>query len=413
MKLFFTYLQLELKRMFRGIPAIILGMLVFFVIFLGISVMGMTQMKKTADDFDPMKMALVGADGDFFTNLVVNVVKNMDTVKNAFSFDNTTEEEAKQGVKENKYGAILLFPENYASRFAHGENAKIEIRYGHGNITIFGYVITRMADFMATIMVQSEKNIYAMQDSFRILNIDGEDKAVRKLNSNYFSAVLDRENLYREEIVTPTENLSVFTYYFCDGIVVLFLLAGLQCGGMLQRRDNTIDKKLKLAGLGIYKGILARLISLIATFSIIYFPVAISSVFINNALLNKGIILVDGSTLQVVIALLRAWIILIPACMMILCVYEIVNDRALGVFSLFLIIVTLGIVSGCFYPITFMPDFVRNISMLTVTRNMFCYVMGCMTGTKSTIYMIIMLLHAVLLFVATGLVKNYQLRRAQ
>lgn len=411
MKLFLTYLRLELKRMLRGIPAIILGMLVFLLVFLGISFLGTSRIRKDNNKFNVINIALVGCEDDKYINLAINTVQSMDTVKSSFKFIKTTEEEATQGLEEKRYNMMFIFPENYIQGFMNGENKRVVIRYGNGNPTITSYVITRMTSFMSTIMVESEKNIYSMQDYYYDMNLQDEEEAVNALNLKYFGTILGRENIYAEEQVNATDDLPLYTYYFCDGIVVLFLLAGLQCAGVLQRRDKTIEKKLRVAGLGTHKSMLARLVALVTTFGCIYVMIAIPAVIANNVLGKKGIILVSGSTLEIVMSLAKASIILIPACMLILFVYELVNDRAMGVFSLFILIVTLGMCSGFFYPITFMPKFIRDISGFTVTRTMFDYVSCCVTGTASFRYFAFMTIHTLLLFLITVLVKNYQLRR--
>lgn len=410
MKKFTVYFKLELKRMLKAVPVLIAGMIIFTGLICGLAVISSTVQSEQIKEFNIIKVGITGAQDDKYTNLIFQIVENMDTVQYSCQFDYCTPDEAESGLKDGTYDAIFIIPEDYVESFMHGKNQTVTIRFGTRQSGIGAYVVKQFSDVVKNLIIVTETDIYTMQDYYQAKGTKADYDTILAINMEYFDKILSRSSIFSTDEVDVNEGMSTVVYYFCDAIVLVFLFIGLQFSKLLQKNSFIIERKMNINGIGALKQITGRFMALITAYLIMYILFAVV-VCVGVSAANQTYTFMAASGFELFINLLKGSLILIPACVLTMFVYEIFDEHANGVLFLFVIILALGFVSGCFYPLSFLPKAVQAISNFTVTRAMFCYVSRCITWSFSYKWMIVILIHSAILYAAAVLIRNIRIKR--
>jgi len=406
MSIFESYFFLELKRMIKTVPMLVIGMIVFTGLLFGIATAGRELTKNSDANFEKISVAIVGKEDDKYTKLAISAFESMETVKVSFEVFYCTREEAEAGLENGTYMVMLVLPDDYVDGFMHGENKQVELYYGKGQDTMVAYIMRRLTKVITDVLISTEKNIYSVQDFYEEKELEGKGDMLFDINLEYVTKIYNRNNAFVREVVDATDGLPMTVYYLCDALVLIFLLLGLQCSKLLKRNDYVLEKKLRVAGVGATKQIMASFGALLICFGAIFALISSLLIVITPYLKEMGIIIGDGSIGGMIITFLLVGLILIPTCSTIMFVYELVNDNANGVFGLFLVIIVLGFMGGCFYPLSYLPMQMQVASTFTITRAMFCYVAGCIDNDFSYIWLLVMLLESVVLLGANILIRR-------
>lgn len=379
---FWTYFGLELKIMLKKIPLILLGMLAFASVILAIVGTGKLAMNASGNkNFEIIRVGVVGDIDDKYTNIAIQAVKQMKSLKSSFEFDlSYDEEEAQRKLENDEYDMLFVFPMGFVEGFMHGENKDIEVRFSNGDTEVSYYIFSGMADFASTIIVESERNIYTLQDYYRNHSEYTEDEAYDAwldLNKRFMAEALSRTAAFAQEQITATDELNFEKYYLCNGTILLFLFLGMVCSGMFREKNNVLDAKLSVAGVGYFKRLMSRLFSFIAVFEILYIIYVV--LFIGVIMLLTRNAADFGGNSSLVMTLLGGVLAIIPICTFIVFVYEL-TSKVMGVFTLFVLILVFGLLSGSFYPIWFMPRTIINISDIWLFKIIFNYMKNILLG---------------------------------
>lgn len=411
MKRWKIYFQLECKKMIKTVPALLTGMILFILLVSGVLIFSHTVMESSRKEFQTVQVGIVGSKDDKYTNLAVSIVEKMETVQYSCKFDYCSKQEAEEGLKDGTYDVIFLIPKDYVKGFMNGENKTIVARFGKGQTDVTSYVMKQLADFAGELLIETEKNIYSMQDYYREKELEDERQEVIDINLEYFKQILARANVFTTEEVTRTDGLSTVKYYFCDAIVLIFLFLGLQCAKILQKNPLELEAKLKNAGVGATKQILAKLFAFICTLFVIYLVLGVLLMPGFSMAEKNGFVIIEGSMWMQVLTLLKISLILLPTCAFILLIYEIFEESVNGILLLFVASLVLAFTAGCFYPLSFLPKQIQFFSQFTVTRAMFSYVIDCVEGETFGAWGMIMMIHAVVLTGLSVLMRFSKIKR--
>lgn len=381
-----TYLKLEIKKMFKYLPELFLGLLLFLGISLAATLIAYTMYTNKQDDFSSYKVGLVQDEQDKYTTLAMEVVQNLDIIKKTLVFDRCTKDEAYSGVKNGKYDVVFIFPNGFADNVMDGEDSQIEVRYGDTKTSTIGYFMKDISALATNLIIQSERSIFALKDYYDLNNLEGKKEADKKLNLKYFEVLLGRNNLYNLDTLSGLKSLDMATHFFCVGLILMLLLLGTSCAKILSRDDIEFYKKIRAAGVSSPIQIISKMIATVCIFLFVYLLLAfaaflIVSIFkidISTSLLKAEIPGVHLSLLsfdntQIFIALIKCSFIIIPIASFLVLLYEIAPTTSSAVLSYFIISLTLAFISGFFFPDALLPTSIKNLAIFTYTKDMFEY----------------------------------------
>ena len=388
---------LEKKRMFETIPKMLIGMLIFAVLIFGISMVSYAVQESMNKDYNTYDVAVVHEEEEHkYIDLVIDTVQSMEGLSKKFNFIFEEKEAALKGVETGKYDVAFIVPPDFIYDLIHGNETKISIHYGGAPNTIVGYVVTELGTVLATYIEESEKSIFAIKDYMEINHISGTQKADYSLSINYITRILGRNSIYDANQLTSTDNLPLGIYYFCVGLILVFLFLGLQGAKLLSGYGKEFYKKLYLADVKSIPQIMTKYLALLLCFLILYGAIAL-------------VVLIAKP--EMFLGTLCAVPVLLPICAILILVFELVENPANAILSLFLVIVVLGFVSGFFFPLSMLPETFDFVSKFTVTRAMLEYTKGCIIGKNVALYFVEMMGHGMILLAIAVRIRKYRIRK--
>ena len=419
-----TYLKLEIKKMFKKLPELFLGLLIFLGISLAITAIAYTVYSNKKEDFSSYKVGLVQDKQDKYTTIAMEVVQNLDIIKKTLKFTRCTQDEAYSGVKSGKYDVVFIFPDGFADNVMDGEDSQIEVRYGDTRTSTIGYFMKDVSTLATNLIIQSERSIFALKDYYDLKGLEGKKEADKKLNLKYFDILLSRNNLFNSEIISSLNTLDMATHFFCVGLIMMFLLLGTSCAKILSKDDLDFYKKIRAFGISSPIQILIKLIATLCLFFFIYmlllllafavliiFKIDIGSTLLNTKIAGVHLSLLSYNNTTIFVSLLKCSFILIPIAAFLVCLYEITPTTSSAVLSYFILSLCLAFASGFFFPDALLPSSLTKLAAFTYTKNMFLYTTNIFYDSDITKYALNLIVHSLVFVLLAALIRERNLNK--
>lgn len=410
MKQIQTYFQLECKKFFQALPGIVGGILLIGALLTGLIFVCRMHMAEKHDS-QRIDIGVVAQENEPYLDWMISLIENMDSLEFTCRFSKISETEAEDRLRSGELDAIFVIPENYVESLIKGSQNPLKIRFGNGDSTISGFLIRQIGDAASELMISTQAGIYSMKAFYWEHHLPNAGQDELELNLKYLDIIAKRAQMLTVEEVSQDMDLSGEAYYFIAGIVLFLLFWGLTCPGILHPENRALQEKLVANGIGAAAQTVVRYLAFALSFCVIYLFAAIC--------FSAGMVLAGGTIPGTVPFRFIEWVwcfikiipVLLPACALILLSYEIVTDKAAGVLFLFFLILILGYLSGCFYPLSFLPRGIQSIAPFLPLRIMFEYVSGCVTGTWSPPAFAGMILYTFILLGICTTLKKFAWRR--
>ncbi len=397
MKKRITLFKLELKRMLQTVPSMLIGIVVFVAIILAISLISYGIQNQMRHNKNVYHVAVVQHEENRYLKVAFETIQKMDALKKALTFEEVSEDKALKGIKNGTYEVAIIVPEKFVSKLMNGEDTKAKIYYGGVEDTIVSYVIKELTNTATLYLEESEKSIFGLKDYVAKYDSKKVSEADRSLAIRYISKLLARNNLFDVKHVTATDNISFAQYYTCVGIIMLFLLLGLQCAKILSGYDRELARKLNAEGVSATTQIMSKYCALICAFGILYLIILIGVILFKN---------------ELSLAAVKAILILFPISALLIFVFELVENTANAILTLFVIILGLGFVSGYFFPLSMLPESFQSISEYTITRGMLEYNKKCMLNDSVSGSLAFIIGHSVFLIFISVAIRKYRMQKS-
>lgn len=388
--------KLELKRIKNSIPSMLIGMVIFATIIAGLSLVSFGIQKNFNRDNSSYNIAMVESGENIYTDLVMQTIQSITNNKKTFKLNHVSEQKALDGLKSGKYDVAFIIPESFFNDMIMGYDTKIEIHYGGSPATVVSFMISDMTDVATNYVELSERCFYSMREFLQDRNVVKDTEYDLALTMPFINLLLSRNQIYSQKHVTSTDNISFTTYYICVGLIFIFLLLGLQSSGFLSRHQRDLERKLRVAKVNSFHQILAKYLALLLCYGALYLLIVI-------------VILVVKP--EYFLGALGTCFVLIPICAFLLFIYELIEDTANAILTLFVLTISLGFISGFFFPLSMLPKSFVSISSWMVTRIMLDYAQDCMLHQSGLFHFCLMILHSIALILLTVIIRNYKLRK--
>ena len=376
MKLFFTYMQLEIKRIFKLFPRIcIITCLLICTALLFRA--GYAAGKKPEVQKINIGVAADGEDLEYL-EMGIYVLQHMESTKEICHFEIVEADEGMQKLEDKRLDALFLFPKSYVRSVYYGVEEPIELRFGTAQTGISSLLLRQLADTVSNLMIDSKAGVYAMQDMYEGWGIKYKTDA-DELTGHYMLKILDRQKIFETQKGDMLEGMTVPVYYGCAAFVLLFLMWGLCCGSIFGEQNPVLEQLLVRNGLSKGKQLVARYLALLLFFLTNYG--LLSAVFLSFA---------GHEYLGAVCKFSCVWLLI---CVLIFMIYGITRDAIGGTMFGFLTISILAFFSGFFYPLTYFPEWMQKVAEILPTRVLFRYGVACVTGVGEGRELILLLVY--------------------
>lgn len=408
MKKIFMYLKLEIKRMIKSFPVIFL---VTILLTLGFALLVWAQMK--ADEEEPGKqkinIGIVGDMEDSYLGFGIYALENMDSSRYTIHFVSLSENEAREKLEYGEISVYLRIPEGFVDSIVRGENMPVTFVSGGSQGGIGTELIREMADTVSEIITESQTGIYSLQDIYLKEELtDTLYDAERNLNLQYFDMIFGREKLYEIITLEGDHGLSLTQHFLCAAIVVFFLFWGMNGGVLAVKSDMALGKVLAARGMHAWMQTICEYLAYLCIFLLNYaglvLLVGAGVGFIPDHLeitLNfEEIVHCAASILPVLVCISALQYLL----------YSLVESLISGLLLNFLGAMILAYLSGCFYPLNYLPAVMQRIAVFLPTEISMEYIAACFQENSLLINFVKLFLYTVLFIIVAAIVKKYRIR---
>lgn len=405
MKRYRIYFQLECKKFFQALPGILLGILLISLLLTGFIFVCQKNLEQM-DDSRTIRIGVSAQENEPYLDWMISTIENMESLEFTCQFTKISADSANKKLQSGDLDAVFVIPQNYVESLICGSKNPLIIRLGTGDSTITGFLVRQIGDAASRFMINTQAGIYAMKDYYREKGLPNAESDELDINLKYLDTIVKRNELLMVEEIESEHALSGTAGYFTSGIVLFLLFLGLTCPGILRRETRSLQEKLHFIHINSASQTLLRYLAFVTVFAVIYVCIAL--------LLSFGIpasqIIIEGSTPDNPGSWFLCFFSMLPvvllACSLIQLTYETITNKIVSVLFLFLLIMILGFLSGCFYPLSQLPHAIRIIAPGLPVRVMFEYTAGCLTGNWSFADLLAVLAYsAALVTVTTGFKK--------
>lgn len=361
MKLFIRYACLEAKRMFLSFPRILLGG-IFILMLLSGTILFCQQNAAGEKQKNSIRIGIAAQKDEPFVDWMISVVSNMKSMEYDCRFERIDKEDADRLLASGEIAIAFFIPQNYVASIVSGENKHLSIRMGNGQTTIVTFLLKQLSEAASSFILNSEAGIYTMQEYYSHHNLPNKAEDELELNLQYIKDIAGLEKGMKTETIETGNTYPLVSQYIISGFVLFLLLWGLAAGKMLEPQNKAFQEQLINAGMPKGRQLLARGLSFL---SISFVNYLVLFLLISIAMLATGTALPD--TMVSDIAGLWKFAacclpLLLASSVTIQAVYEITGDALGGALLLFFGVLVLALCSGCFYPLSYLPESLQKLA---------------------------------------------------
>lgn len=361
MKQLIQYIYLETKRMFLSFPLIVLGSLLLLTILSGIFAFCQIN-SNSAKQRNTIKIGIVAAKDEPYVDWMITTVSNLKNTKYTCTFEHIDEQAANQKLQTGEIAIAFYIPKNYIASIVSGENKQLTIRMGSGQSTIINFIFKQLSEAASSFILNSEAGIYSMQEYYTLHHLPRLSEDEHELNLQYIKDIIALDKGIQIETINTANSYPLSSQYAIAGFVLFLLLCGLTSSKMLTSQSRTFHHQLALAGISQSKQILARgfsfllihLTNYLIFFLLIYIGMTIWHFALPDTMLSTPNGIWEFAA--------RCFPLLLFSTAVIQLVYEITEDALGGILLLFFTVLILGLCSGCFYPLDYLPDSIQKLA---------------------------------------------------
>ncbi|MBQ1312480.1 MAG: ABC transporter permease [Blautia sp.] len=301
-----------------------------------------------------VQVAVTVLDGNMATTMAVQMVGEMDAVRNVCDFRLLSKEEAQRAVRDGTVQASIYLTEDLYQDVNHGVNTPVLVEVAKDSS--LGLQLFKDLINVGVSMLQiGEANVYTLDEISEVyeMNVSVSD-LMDTIADNYLNLAFNRNSVWITTMLSPYGNISMMGFYSITvALAVVCLLFGTGFSGLYDQKEHSVDVCLARMGITTVTRSLARL--LVETFVnwllliIVLLP---ALYFTNSAELSVSMVstVIPG---------------LIPIAFSVAAFIHLVNSFAVGDSgNLFYLIISilLFVLGGGLFPAAYLPPALYRIS---------------------------------------------------
>lgn len=378
------YLYLEIKKIIKMFPrmllqAILLMVLIGVIAFCGVKGMEREPLAVNVD------IGVVVREDNTMTRMTLNYVQNMESVAQICRFVQVSEEEGFRQLERGNIAALVVLPEQLVEGIMNGQNPTVDIIFPKDAV-LEAMLFRELTESGAGLLRVAQAQIYGAIDTAKEYGLTEQLSAMEAdIDCYNLAFALDRLVLYDGETVSAVGRMSILQYYAASGAVLFLLLAGMAAYPVMQQEPTVFRKQLVRQGVGTLWQCLCKWLcgltcmGLLTSAAWVLFRTA--GVLVPESSERLMSALVGGRNrspagVQVGMILL----ILIVVTTFIYMIYSIAGSRTSSILIIFLFSVLMVYLSGGFIPSVLMPQTMQTIGDKLPTAYLIRAFGGLLTG---------------------------------
>ena len=348
--------RLEIKRLIKMLPMIVLETLLFGVIVLGAGVYA-TRALYSDKAVGEIKVGIAADSEESMTRMLINFVQSMDSLKESTSFSIVSEEEARRQVEKGEVYAAIIVPEGIIESIISGENLPATILLGNSYNRMETETFAQLTRSGAKLLSVAQAGIYAA-DTFCIENgmQDQIQQTEDYLNEIYLDYAFGRTSVFHAKEVNAIKGVGLTDYYGISLLLAFLSLAGLSIGRWVQIKIGERQRMLRVWGISTGGQYVIETGAFTVVFALLGMSISLPVYFF--------LIRYTGSSFK----LAASWIFLIIIWLVmgafLRLLFQITGNSPGGIGVCFIILMAYMFASGVFIPSAFLPLWLERIGEL-------------------------------------------------
>lgn len=348
-----NYLKLEIKRNFKLIPYLIIGVLTLSIV-MGIVGFFATKLSETNKLKDKKNVYFSSEDNAALTKLAISTLSKTESITKLFNVNNIKFSEVEE-VKDSKNSIVtVVVPKGFLASLMKGDNYPIKV-YFSSTTSVYTMIITELSLAAQTSLQSAQAAVYTLYDYYYDMNkYRFAENANEELNSILIKKAFSRDNFFKKEQLSATEDYNITTYYIASGILTVLLLSGCIFILRLKSTTNFINLKLNQYGIGAIAQTSVKIFSIFLTLYLIFSVILTSALFTLYKMKKiKEFVPIPLLINGLFICLCCSSITVLISCLM--------KNRFSSILLLFIYVIGCEFISGAFLPSVFLPSGVNVI----------------------------------------------------
>ena len=386
--------------MLSMLPKILGSILIMSMLAVGM-IAGTNYVMKQAQLVEPVHIGLVIPEEQGMTKRLMGVLPYIESVKDICEFEYLEEDEAQERLKQGQLQAVIIFPDTFLEDVLTGINTAPRIilseKYGE-DTELFQELLADGVRYLAT----GEAAVYSVTTlSNRYPMVIERSKMEDLISYLYLDTVFGRGNLYHHVVLTSDGELELEPFYIVNLILIILLFSGLNLQYFFQRRDRSLEQKLKVYGIGCVTLALVKILCM----TLLLWCLCM--------LMYAGILI---GTKAVGLTYFQ-WGFEVPIHFLLLsfscasfsgAVYALNRKNTQSNMILLLLDITMILLSGILIPLQLLPDGVQKLGALMPAKYWSDYLCHFVSGGSSVMQVVGIFLASIVLFggVVFGLWKD-------
>lgn len=352
MNFYLRLLLFEIKRMLRFLPKLLAGALALCLITAVIA-FGAVKLMYNTGDIDKVTIAISMPEGDIYTQWMMNIIDDMESVKELCRFEYTDESQVYEKVKNGTAFGGVVFPERFVQGIVRGENNPAKVITGREN-SLEGRLFKELAVTGTNMLSDVQAGVYTVIDEYQKATgeqLKNNGDIVKNINMEYVDFILPRERYFEHKVYSATGELTTMEYYTAMGTVLWIMMFGVGLGGIVRQENRGLKDKLYSKGISAPIMYITKVIVVSLLYTILMCLLAMGVYIWGGIELSIGL-------METVSLLLAIWL----GSSIIVGVYTVFDSAVASALILFLGSIGMCFVSGGFIPTVFLPESVQSIS---------------------------------------------------
>lgn len=408
----YSFFCVQLKRILKILPMQLLVNLVVCVC-VGILAAILVRDGVLSPERQKYRIGVVGDMTDPYLGFGIQTLQMVDDSRFMVELISMSEEEARDAFRRGELYAFIRIPDGLIESIEWGTNDRpVTYVATEGQKGIGSIVMNELVDVVSNLVTCSQSGIYGMQKvlvDYR--ESEGFWEATKQLNFRYFDVVLSREKLYSMEVLGVANGLSTEAYYFCSILIFFLLLSGINNSLLFSRRNEKTFQFLAARGIGAAGQTLGEYLAYVCLMFLCVLEIflILAVVFYKDFFhiaewKGMGAGPLGGFLLHFLL------VIFMIASMQFL-LYELVSNIVSSILLQFLCGISMGYLSGFFYPASFFPETLQRVGAFLPTGAALRYMNGSITGNSSHIAFVGVLLYLFIFLGLSVLVRKNRIQR--
>ena len=183
---------------------------------------------------------------------IIFAIRNFDSSKQYLEFVTLEETQAEKALRAGDITGYVRIPAGFVDAALRGDDVQVQYVAGSSPSALGPMLMQEVADIVSQVVIHAQSGVYGFLSLTGSL---GTDAALRReltdrLTLDYVQKILAREQVFSVEYLGYSAGLGFGAYYFCAFFLLLILLCGLPCTGLLVREQLALPRLLCSRGTG-------------------------------------------------------------------------------------------------------------------------------------------------------------------